>query len=186
MANQFQAALERGAQQDALAMIDGDSLATRLGAAPSDELTFESCRIHSQSLNQWLTGVCLGTLDVRVRSSNYSSDAVWNVVTTWHSDISIAASDVKILTVSRDDPAVAGAPLPPYSSDPSAQSTADWGSYEIPRRTIHMDYGGYRSLRRPLSASTPILHNCTQTAVLAAGVDRHACPHALQYFGKIG
>lgn len=124
IAEQFQAAIQRGDKEAAAAMVYGSDMRQTLGLDKANSWEFVSFDFSRQSWAEWLQGECLGELVVEADVSSETEDTYWSADETSRCDIAINSRGVQIVKFTQEQ-AIAGVPLPPYENDNSDSSAND-------------------------------------------------------------
>lgn len=121
IAEQFQAAIQRGDKDAVAAMIRGPGIEQTLEQKGTDKepvsWKFISCEADEQSTSQWLRGVCLGRFVVEFHFIHEGDDSVLSAYQESQYDVSVTTSGVHIVDFTQQDPACLIIPNPPYESD---------------------------------------------------------------------
>jgi hypothetical protein len=112
-AAQLQEAIRSG-NQDAAALLRDVNIPEALGIKPFESWEIESIEFRQQSFTQWLSGECLGKLVVSSRGTSDDGDVTWFASQEFECDVAVSSAGLQIRSVVKGEPALAGAPKPPY------------------------------------------------------------------------
>jgi hypothetical protein len=118
VAQQFQTAVQKQDQATVDKLLPPADLKQAIVASnamlKNDSWKLESIDFEPQTTSQWLRGVCAGRLVIHAQGSSIDGDTLWSASQTGNCEVEASARGILLIAIECEDPAMAGAPAPPY------------------------------------------------------------------------